>query len=248
MRAANPVENSDNADTVRMHGSSGGHHPTPVYAKRANEDWVTATLSLDVDLRGWPAQLAQWLIVFGALGLLIGGAKWWAGRDGRAPGAQPASISSLAPAPVAPERSSGADTGIADAAGSTGVRTSGVFAPTKEAPGSGMPAAEASNRTPTPDFLLTPRVRAPADVPYPRRLHDVQPTVPAGSAVRRGIAVLSLLIDARGDVADVEILRGITPGLDAAAVAAARQWKFAPTVHDGKPVAVSSNFTVRFGY
>ncbi|MCH7825465.1 MAG: energy transducer TonB, partial [Acidobacteria bacterium] len=42
--------------------------------------------------------------------------------------------------------------------------------------------------------------------------------------------------------------RGLDPELDAAAVAAARLWKFEPTMHQGRPVAVRGNFTVTFGY
>lgn len=91
-------------------------------------------------------------------------------------------------------------------------------------------------------------VRAPADVPYPRRVEGVDPDVPEGAAVRRGIAVLSLLIDARGNVVEAELLRNVDPMLDDAALSAARLWKFEPTMKDGRPVAVRSNVTVRFGY
>lgn len=76
MRAADPVENSVHAGVARIDRPGARHHPTPVYAKRADDDLGTGTLSLSVELRRQPAQLAQWLIVFGALGLVIGGAKW----------------------------------------------------------------------------------------------------------------------------------------------------------------------------
>ena len=85
-------------------------------------------------------------------------------------------------------------------------------------------------------------------MPYPVRIHDVAAAVPPDAAEQRGIAVLSLLIDTRGNVVEVELLRSLDPALDAAAVAAARQWKFAPSTRDGQPVAVRSNFTVPFGY
>ena len=91
-------------------------------------------------------------------------------------------------------------------------------------------------------------MRAPSEVPYPRRIYDVQPQVPSNAAATRGIAVLSLLIDIAGNVAEVEILRSLNPALDAAATEAARQWKFVPTMRQGQPVAVRGNFTVRFGY
>jgi hypothetical protein len=99
MRAADPVENSDSADVVRIDRPAHRHHPQPVYAGR-DDDAATARLPLDVDPRAWPAQLAQWLIVFGLLGLLIGGAKWWDGRQAVGPDSFGASSTVTVPAPV----------------------------------------------------------------------------------------------------------------------------------------------------
>ena len=60
MRAADPVENSGTADAVRIDEPDPPHHPQPVYAGGA-DDVTLATLSLEVDPRAWPSQLAQWL-------------------------------------------------------------------------------------------------------------------------------------------------------------------------------------------
>jgi hypothetical protein len=43
----------------------------------ASTDAVLPDRTHEAPRRGWPAQLAQWALVLGALGLLIGGVKWW---------------------------------------------------------------------------------------------------------------------------------------------------------------------------
>ncbi|MCH7825532.1 MAG: hypothetical protein IH849_12080 [Acidobacteria bacterium] len=136
MRAADPVENSGDVDVVRIDRPAGRQHPTPVYAKRADDVPVMGTPLSGVDLRDRPAQLAQWLIVFGALGLLIGGAKWLNARQDVEPfgpdasstatettlqrgtvRAEPPLDASISPAPVPAIASTADDSGVAAAAG-----------------------------------------------------------------------------------------------------------------------------------
>lgn len=74
MRAAGHVDHAPGSDVVSLH--SRPSHPTPVYASGPRRPRASTT-SLDASLRGWPVQLAQWALVFAALGLLIGGIKWW---------------------------------------------------------------------------------------------------------------------------------------------------------------------------
>ena len=47
-------------------------------------------------------------------------------------------------------------------------------------------------------------------------------------------------------MASVEVLQGVTPGLDAAAVSAVETWRFTPATLDGEPVAVIYSLTVQF--
>lgn len=54
----------------------GRSHPPPAYAHRPTVRQASARRH-SPSRRGWTAQLAQWALVFGVLGLLIGGAKWW---------------------------------------------------------------------------------------------------------------------------------------------------------------------------
>jgi len=114
---------------------------------------------------------------------------------------------------------------------------------------------DAGTRAAELDYRLTPlastrdRVRAPAEVPYPRKTQHVEPTPPAsaGSEATGGIVIVTLEIDADGNVIDAALLRGATPSLDRAALDASWRWKFAPTVVDGRPVHVVANFSVPVG-
>lgn len=53
-----------------------------------------------------------------------------------------------------------------------------------------------------------------------------------------GPVLFETILDAEGNVCDVRLRKGLTPELDAAAEQAIRQWKFAPALKDGTPVAV----------
>jgi TonB family protein len=90
-----------------------------------------------------------------------------------------------------------------------------------------------------------PRVRAGAQVDTPRRVVDVKPVV-SKSDIKDGVVILELLIDTAGNVAEVKVLRSLTPALDQAAVTAASQWRYEPSVYKGKPANVVLSTTVRF--
>jgi protein TonB len=68
----------------------------------------------------------------------------------------------------------------------------------------------------------------------------VMPVYPeeAQQAGLEGLVVLKVVIDERGRVGEIEVLRGVGHGLDEAAVAAVRQWRFRPATRDGKPIKV----------
>jgi protein TonB len=61
----------------------------------------------------------------------------------------------------------------------------------------------------------------------------------------RGRRVLECLIDPRGHVVDVKVLRGL-PLLDDAATEAVRQWVYTPTLVNGVPTPVIMTVTVTF--
>jgi TonB family protein len=62
----------------------------------------------------------------------------------------------------------------------------------------------------------------------------------------QGVVILQVVIDERGDVTDVKVLKGLPMGLDTQAVEAVRQWKFEPATRNGEPVEVYYNLTVQF--
>jgi TonB family protein len=113
-----------------------------------------------------------------------------------------------------------------------------------------MAAAEArlfqNERRQTPDARLpavTPRAPTRSDdlpqrvggsIAEPRSVHRVEPVFPAG---RRGSVLLEITIARDGSVDDVRTLRA-DEGLEAPAVQAVRQWRFEPTVVDGRAVRV----------
>jgi len=84
-------------------------------------------------------------------------------------------------------------------------------------------------------------------VPVPKKRKHVQPVYPPDALAQgiRGIVILDLVIDTQGRVAEVGIIRSI-PGLDEAAVAAARQWEYEVTRKDGQPVSVRLTVPITF--
>ena len=86
-----------------------------------------------------------------------------------------------------------------------------------------------------------------ADIAKPSRTHFVQPRYPADAeaAAIQSIVILELVVDGAGDVVEVQALRGADAVIPAA-VNAARQWKYEPTLVEGKPVSLRFAETVLF--
>ena len=82
----------------------------------------------------------------------------------------------------------------------------------------------------------------------PEAIHRIQPlyTEPARRAGVEGIVILELVIDTRGAVESVKVLRGLPLGLTESAVRAAEQWQFEPCVFNDRPTAVRFVLTVSF--
>ncbi len=57
---------------------------------------------------------------------------------------------------------------------------------------------------------------------------------------------MECIIDKQGNVTNVQVLKPLPFGLDAAAVDAVRRWKFKPGTLNGQPVDVIFNLTVNF--
>lgn len=81
----------------------------------------------------------------------------------------------------------------------------------------------------------------------PRLLERIAPVYPHEAFVKRiqGTVVVAIVIDERGSVAHTKVLEG-HPALIDAALAALSQWRFAPAVKNGRPVASRATAPVRF--
>ncbi len=98
-----------------------------------------------------------------------------------------------------------------------------------------------------PASSLTAPVRVGGNIREPRKVRHVNPVYPeiAKQARVQGIVVLQCLITPEGNVGQVTVLRGI-PLLDEAAIEAVRQWRYTPTLLEGRPVPVIMTITVNF--
>jgi TonB family protein len=88
------------------------------------------------------------------------------------------------------------------------------------------------------------------EVAKPEMVTRVQPIYPpvAKTMKVQGTVILSILVTETGNVSEVRVLRpvGGSAGLNEAAVAAARKWKFKPAVKQGKRVKVWITYPVSF--
>ena len=77
----------------------------------------------------------------------------------------------------------------------------------------------------------------PPGKPEPRAKTDIEYTEEARAAGVEGRLLLEVTVDADGNVTAVKVLTGVDPGLDAAAIATVKTWRFKPAMACGKPVA-----------
>ncbi len=90
-------------------------------------------------------------------------------------------------------------------------------------------------------------VRVGGFISPPTKVFDVAPVYPPEAEVAgvQGLVILQAIIDASGQVTDVEVLRSV-PLLDDAAIKAVQQWLYSPTLLNGMPVSVIVTITVYF--
>ena len=86
------------------------------------------------------------------------------------------------------------------------------------------------------------------EVTTPRKIFAPSPqyTEEARQARVQGVVIVQAIIDCRGDVTDITVLKGLPLGLTEASVEAISQWRFEPARLDGRPVSVYYNLTVNF--
>jgi TonB family protein len=102
---------------------------------------------------------------------------------------------------------------------------------------------------PTPGAPKPTPVRVGGNIKAPTKVLNVNPVYPASmrAAGRSGVVPIDALIGADGTVVFARVVSAsVHPDFADAAVEAVRQWKFTPTLLNGKPVEVLMSVTVNF--
>jgi protein TonB len=101
-------------------------------------------------------------------------------------------------------------------------------------------------------FLSTPAILPAADLAISQvteaaLVHNVQPVYPTEARARHlaGAVVLEATIAEDGSTRDLKIISG-PPLLAKAAIEAVRQWRYRPSLLNGKPVAAQKQITIVF--
>ncbi len=92
-------------------------------------------------------------------------------------------------------------------------------------------------------------VRIGGQIKAPALLHRVDPVYPAiaVSAKISGVVILEATVDENGQVRDVRVLQS-KPFLDAAAVAAVKQWRYSPLVLNERATPFVLTVTLGFSF
>ncbi len=85
-------------------------------------------------------------------------------------------------------------------------------------------------------------------VSAPRPIYDPDPDYSneARQAKYQGTVLLSVVVGQDGRPRDIRMLRSLGMGLDEKAIEAVSEWRFEPSLKDGRPVAVQVNIEVSF--
>jgi len=125
------------------------------------------------------------------------------------------------------------------------VRTAQAVAPTKVA--SFEPDAHRRRLRPElgPGPTLEERCTEEPSKPEPVFKTEIEYTASARAEGIEGKLKLKITVGADGAVLRVDVLSSVSPELDAAAVAAVKQWRFKPAMACGKPIAGGSYVLAR---
>jgi periplasmic protein TonB len=90
--------------------------------------------------------------------------------------------------------------------------------------------------------------RVGGGVSAPRPIYDPDPeySEEARHAKYQGTVLLWVIVGQDGRPRDIRVQRSLGMGLDEKAIAAVQNWKFEPSMKDGRPVAVQVNIEVTF--
>ena len=81
----------------------------------------------------------------------------------------------------------------------------------------------------------------------PRITKQVNPHYSTNRGVRaEGSVIIALVVSSKGIPRDPHVVKGLDKDLDASAVDAVKEWRFAPAQKDGKPIAVRVSVQIQF--
>ncbi len=81
----------------------------------------------------------------------------------------------------------------------------------------------------------------------PRVIKQVNPRYPTNRGVRAvGSVIIALVVSSKGLPKDPRVVKGLDKDLDASAVDAVKEWRFAPAQKNGKAVAVRVSLQIQF--
>jgi len=109
-----------------------------------------------------------------------------------------------------------------------------------------VPVAPPAPPPPSPKPAQT-LFRPGQGIKEPRRISGMPPEYPriARESRKEGVVILEAVIDERGQVGRIKVLRS-EPLLDQAAITAVQEWRYTPTLLNGVPVSVLMTITVNF--
>lgn len=96
------------------------------------------------------------------------------------------------------------------------------------------------------DFTIATPMRPAATAPEVISRVGARYTDEARRAGVQGTVLLSVTIDRDGRARNVQVERGLDPGLDQEAIKAVQQWRFKPAEQDGRPIRVNAHVEVTF--
>lgn len=145
--------------------------------------------------------------------------------------APPRDVASPSPGPVVP--------GVPDNAGPIDPSLLG----SSTGPGPVPPVIQRPEPRAAPPAVL----RVGQGVREPKRIAGAMPEYPAlaRSARVQGVVLLEAVINERGQVGRIRVLKSI-PLLDGAAIGAVQEWRYTPTLLNGVPVSVILTITINF--
>ena len=86
------------------------------------------------------------------------------------------------------------------------------------------------------------------DVKGPKLVHSVEPafSTKSNEAFVEGTVSVSAVVNTRGEISAVQIVKGLSDAQNRAALDALKQWRFQPGTKSGKPVNVRVKIEVDF--